>query len=279
MLDDKLDLVRTSIRKMGKVMVAFSGGIDSTLVLKVAIEELGENAIAITASSPSLPEKELQETKSLASQMNAKHEIIFTQEMENANYSNNPQNRCYFCKSELYRKLQTIASEKRIHHILDGLNADDVGDYRPGMKAAEENGIYSPLKDAEITKQEVRELAKQLNLPNWNKPSSPCLSSRFPYGTRITMEGLRKVEKAESFLRKLGVSGNLRVRYFEKNARIEVDNEEFELITRNSYKIDSHFNKIGFELVELDLNGFKSGRLNEITAKSEMYAEKSTKKL
>ncbi|MEK6953406.1 MAG: ATP-dependent sacrificial sulfur transferase LarE [Candidatus Micrarchaeota archaeon] len=268
--NEKLIQMRSEIKKMGKVIVAFSGGVDSTLVLKVATEVLGRNALAITASSPSLAESELEETKSLAAEMGANHEIIFTQEMEDENYASNPINRCYFCKTELYDKLQVVAKERGIGYILDGLNADDVGDYRPGMKAAKEHLIISPLKDAGITKNEIREIAKGMGLPNWDKPSSPCLSSRFPYGTIITLKGLRMVDKGETFLRELGVKGNLRVRYLEKMARIEVESSEFGIITENYEKINSHFRTLGFEFVELDLRGFKSGRMNEaITLKKE----------
>jgi uncharacterized protein len=217
----------------------------------------------MTASSPSLAEKELEETKSLASIIGANHEIIFTQEMEDENYASNPINRCYFCKTELYDKLQQVAKERGIGHILDGLNADDMGDYRPGMKAAKEHLVVSPLKDAGISKLEIREIAKSMGLPNWDKPSSPCLSSRFPYGTKITLKGLRMVDKGESFIRNLGVKGNLRVRYLEKRARIEVESAEFGLITENYDNINSHFRTLGFEMVELDLRGFKSGRMNE----------------
>ncbi|HLC48057.1 MAG TPA: ATP-dependent sacrificial sulfur transferase LarE [Candidatus Norongarragalinales archaeon] len=264
--NEKIALMCTRIRKMGKVIVAFSGGIDSTLVLKVATEELGVNAIGITASSPSLAEKELEETKSLAAIIGANHEIIFTQEMEDGDYAANPINRCYFCKTELYDKLRAVASERGIAYILDGLNADDLGDYRPGMKAAKEHLVVSPLKDAGITKNEIREIAKSMGLPNWDKPSSPCLSSRFPYGTKITLKGLRMVDKGEAFLRELGIEGSLRVRYLEKMARIEVESCEFAIIVENSEKIISHFRTLGFEFVELDLRGFKSGRMNEAMA-------------
>jgi pyridinium-3,5-biscarboxylic acid mononucleotide sulfurtransferase len=259
--------MRSSIKKMNAVLVAFSGGVDSTLVLKIATDVLGKNAIGITASSPSLAESELAETKSLAAQIHANHEIIFTLEMENPNYEKNPINRCYFCKTELYADLKKIAKERKIDYILDGLNADDVGDYRPGMQAAGEHQIVSPLKDAGITKDEIRLIAKELGLSNWNKPSSPCLSSRFPYGTKITIDGLRKVEKAEQFIRNLGVQGNLRVRYLEKMARIEVDRDEFGIVTENSDEIMRYLKYLGFEFVELDLRGFKSGRMNEVVAK------------
>jgi uncharacterized protein len=261
--DEKLSLIRTKIKKLEKVIVAYSGGVDSTLVLKIATEQLGKNALGIIASSPSLANQELFDAKEVAKSFDAYLEVLFTSEMENENYKNNPSNRCYFCKTELHDRLQQIAVEKNIPHILDGINADDALDYRPGMIAAKEHNVISPLKDAGITKEEIRQIAKSLNLPNWNQPSSPCLSSRIPYGTKITMDALRKVEKAEQFIRNLGVEGNLRVRYLEKMARIEVDAAEMGVITENNDEINRYFHFLGFETVELDLRGFKSGRLNE----------------
>ncbi|MFH0972136.1 MAG: ATP-dependent sacrificial sulfur transferase LarE [Candidatus Micrarchaeota archaeon] len=262
-IPEKMRLIGARIKKMRKVLVAFSGGVDSSLVLKLAVDALGENALAITSSSPTMPESELEQAKSVASLIGAKHEVIFTQELRNPDYASNPIDRCYFCKTGLYADLHKIASERGFEFILDGANADDVGDFRPGMKAASEQKIISPLKDAGIAKDEVRALAKQLDLPNWNKPSSPCLSSRFPYGTKITVNGLRKVEKAEQFIRNLGIEGNLRVRYMEKLARIEVDKPEFHILTENSDEILRYLTYLGFEFVELDLRGFISGRLNE----------------
>lgn len=260
---DKLNLIRAQIKQLGKAIVAYSGGVDSTLVLKIATQELGAKALGVIASSPSLANQELIDAKAVANSFNANLEIIFTSEMENDNYKRNQPNRCYFCKTELHDKLQQIAREKNIPYILDGINADDALDFRPGMIAAKEHDVISPLKDCKITKDEIREIAKSLNLPNWNKPSSPCLSSRIPYGTKITMDALRKVEKAEQFIRNLGIEGNLRVRYLEKMARIEVDSNEMNLITQNKDEINRYFKYLGFENTELDLRGFKSGRLNE----------------
>ncbi|MFH1258188.1 MAG: ATP-dependent sacrificial sulfur transferase LarE [Candidatus Micrarchaeota archaeon] len=259
----KLELMRSQMEKMGKAIIAYSGGVDSTLVLKIAKDVLGKNALAITASSPSLPESELEEAKRIAALIGANHEIIFTQEMENPDYFNNPTNRCYFCKTELYDDLRKIAGERKIRCILDGLNADDSSDYRPGIKAASEHKVISPLKEAGLTKIEVRLIAKQLDLPNWNKPSTPCLSSRFPYGTKITLEGLRKIDKAEAYLRTIGITGDLRVRNLQKAARVEVESGEMGTIASNSEKINNYFRTLGFEFVELDLRGFKSGRMNE----------------
>ncbi len=261
--EKKIQLIRGRINQLRRAVIAFSGGVDSSVVLKIAVEELGENALAITASSPAMPGSELEEAKSIASLIGAKHEIIFTQEMNDPNYANNPINRCYFCKTELYSDLRKIAADRGFDFILDGANANDAYDFRPGMKAASEHKVISPLREAGITKDDVRIIARQLDLPNWNKPSSPCLSSRFPYGTKITPDGLRKVEKAEQFIRNLGVQGNLRVRYLEKLARIEVDRGEFAILTENCDELTSYFNHLGFEFVELDLRGFKSGRLNE----------------
>lgn len=247
------------IKKLGSAIIAFSGGIDSVLVLKVAHEVLGDRAIAVTADSPSLPRRELEEAKKIAKEIGAKHMIIETKETENEDYLKNPANRCYYCKTELYIKLKTISKNIGIKNILNGTNLDDIGDYRPGLKAADEHRIISPLKDSKITKNEVRELAKYLKLRNWNKPSSPCLSSRVPYGQNITIKKLRMIEEAENFLKDFGIS-ELRVRHFGNKARIEVNEEDKITINSNIQTINKKFNDIGFH--EIEIINFKSGSLN-----------------
>ncbi|MBI2101927.1 ATP-dependent sacrificial sulfur transferase LarE [Candidatus Woesearchaeota archaeon] len=258
-LSQKYERMGNEIKKLGSAIVAFSGGVDSALVLKVAHDVLGSHAIAVTADSPSLPRRELEETKNIARQIGAKHLIINTEETKNQNYLKNPNNRCYYCKSELYTKLKLVSEQLGIKNILNGTNFDDLGDYRPGLKAADESNVISPLKDAKITKNEVRQLAKELGLKIWDKPSSPCLSSRVPYGSEITMEKLAMIEKAENFLKDFGIK-ELRVRHFGNMARIEVNEDNRIIINNNFGLIERKFNQIGFD--EIEITSFKSGNLN-----------------
>lgn len=223
-----------SIKKLDSAVIAFSGGVDSTLVLKVAHDILGNKAIAVTADSPSLPRRELEETKKIAEDIGAKHIIINTEETNNVNYLKNPSNRCYYCKTELYTKLKEISRQLGIKNILNGTNFDDLGDFRPGLKAADENDVVSPLKDAKLTKNDVRELAKYVNLKVWDKPSSPCLSSRVPYNQEITIKKLRMIEEAENFLKDFGIK-EIRVRHFGTIARIEVNENEKKIIKDNFF--------------------------------------------
>ena len=258
-LNQKYEELKSQIKKLGSAIVAFSGGIDSALVLKIAHEVLGNNAVAVTADSPSLPRKELEETKKIAKDIGARHIIINTEEAQKKEYLKNPNNRCYYCKTELYAKLKNVSVELEIKNILNGTNLDDLGDYRPGLMAADENNVISPLKDAKINKAEVRELAKHLGLEIWDKPSSPCLSSRVPYGQQITMEKLSMIEKAEDFLRGFGII-ELRVRHFGNAARIEVNEADKSTISGNFDSINKKFNEIGFK--EIEIASFKSGNLN-----------------
>lgn len=258
-LNQKYGQLKKLIKKLDNAIVAFSGGIDSALVLKVTRGVLGNKVIAITADSPSVPRRELEETKKITEQIGVKHLIINTKETQNENYLKNPNNRCYYCKSELYTKLKSIAKQVGIKNILNGTNFDDLSDYRPGLEAADENNVISPLKDAKITKNEVRELAKHLGLEIWDKPSSPCLSSRVPYGQEITLKKLSMIEQAENFLKNFGIR-ELRVRHFGALARIEVNENDKSTIDNNFDIIQKKFSEIGFN--EIMISNFKSGSLN-----------------
>ena len=258
-LNQKYGGLKIIIKKLGNAIVAFSGGVDSALVLKVSSDVLGDKVIAVTADSPSLPRRELEETKKIAQQIGAKHLIINTEETKDDNYLKNPSNRCYYCKSELYSKLKIVSEKLGIKNILNGTNLDDLGDYRPGLSAADENNVISPLKDAKITKNEVRELAKNLGLQIWNKPASPCLSSRVPYGNEITLKKLSMIEEAENFLKDFGIR-ELRVRHFGGIARIEVNESDKTIINDNFHLIENKFNEIGFN--KMVISNFKSGNMN-----------------
>lgn len=260
-LEDKYKELKKIIKQLGSAIVAFSGGIDSTLILKAAYEVLKDNVVAVTADSHSLPRKELEETKKIAQQIGVKHLIINTEETKNEDYMRNPSNRCYYCKSELYSKLKNVSQQLKIENIINGTNFDDLGDYRPGLKAADEFKIISPLKDAKFTKNDVRELAKCLDLQIWDKPSSPCLSSRVPYGHEITLKKLAMIEEAESFLKNFGIR-ELRVRHFGNKARVEVNESDKLKINANFNLIEEKFNQIGFSSIEI--SNFKSGSLNMV---------------
>ena len=264
MIQDKLIALQDIFQQMGQALIAYSGGIDSTLVAKIAYDVLGEKSIAITAVSPSLLPEELDDAQDQAMTIGINHELIETEEMDNPNYTSNPVNRCYFCKSELHDKLTIITKERGYPYIIDGVNADDLQDYRPGIQAAKERGVRSPLAEVGVTKMEVRELSKYLGLPWWDKPSQPCLSSRFPYGEEITYEKLHRVGRAEIYLRQLGYN-NLRVRSADDTARIELLPEQItKFVSENNLpQIVSHFQKLGFTYVTLDLEGYRSGKLNQ----------------
>jgi len=265
MLQDKYQQLQTIFREMDRTLIAYSGGVDSALIAKVAHDVLGDRALAITAISPSLLPEELVEAEEQAESMGISHEIVETQEMENPNYTSNPINRCYFCKSELHDTLKPLAIDKGYPYVVDGVNADDLRDYRPGIQAAKERGVRSPLAEVGFSKLEVRELSKQLGLAWWDKPAQPCLSSRFPYGEEITLTKLQRVGRAEIYLRKLGYL-NLRVRSEGETARIELPTEKIQefVINTDLSQVVRTFQDYGFSYVTLDLEGYRSGKLNQV---------------
>ena len=265
MLTKKLEELKNIFAEMEKALIAYSGGIDSTLVAKVAYDILGDKALAITAVSPSLLPEDLEDARIQAAVIGISHEEVKTNEMENQNYTSNPINRCYFCKSELHDTLKPLALKRGYFYVLDGVNADDLRDYRPGIQAAKERGARSPLAEVGISKFEVRQLAKDLDLPWWDKPSQPCLSSRFPYGEEITLEKLQRVGRGERYLRNLGLK-SLRVRSEKDTARIEILPEKIKefVLTIDLPKLVKKFQEFGFIYVTLDLEGYRSGKLNQV---------------
>ncbi|MBD2345184.1 ATP-dependent sacrificial sulfur transferase LarE [Anabaena subtropica] len=264
-LTEKLEQLKALFAEMGQALIAYSGGVDSTLVAKIAYDVLGDRALAVTAVSPSLLPEELEDAKIQAATMGIPHKIVQTHEMDNPNYTSNPVNRCYFCKSELHDTLKPLALELGYPYVVDGVNADDLHDYRPGIQAAKERGARSPLAEVGVTKLEVRQLSHQLGLPWWEKPAQPCLSSRFPYGEEITIAKLQRVGRAEIYLRKLGWQ-NLRVRSEGDTARIELSPEKIKdfILTTDLQSVVSALQELGFLYVTLDLEGYRSGKLNQV---------------
>ncbi|BAY93249.1 MULTISPECIES: ATP-dependent sacrificial sulfur transferase LarE [unclassified Tolypothrix] len=264
-ITEKLERLKAIFAEMEQALIAYSGGVDSTLVAKIAYDVLGDRALAVTAVSPSLLPEELEDAKIQAATIGIPHQIVQTNEMDNPNYTSNPVNRCYFCKSELHDTLKPLARELGYPYVVDGVNADDLHDYRPGIQAAKERGARSPLAEVGVTKMEVRQLSQELGLPWWDKPAQPCLSSRFPYGEEITVAKLQRVGRAEIYLRKLGLK-NLRVRSEGDTARIELPPEQIKefVLTTDLQQIVSAFQDFGFIYVTLDLEGYRSGKLNQV---------------
>jgi len=261
---DKLERLKEILGESAGVLVAFSGGVDSTFLLKVAHMVLGERAIALTASSPTTPPGELEAAEELARLVGCRHIVISSHELDNPSFTQNPVNRCYFCKDELYRVSRLQADSLEISTVVDGTNLDDLKDHRPGLKAAKEWRIRHPLVEAGMAKEEIRRYSRELNLPSWNKPAIACLSSRFPYGMEINVERLQKIAACERFLQELRFR-EFRVRYHGELVRIEVAPEEiqrfFEPGTREA--IVEKFKEVGFSFVSLDLQGYRTGSMNE----------------
>jgi len=270
-IEDKLSKLKEIVSKLGSVVVAFSGGVDSTLVAKVCYDTLRDNSMAVTARSETYPDFEFKESQKLAREIGIKHLVVDTSELAIEGFANNPPERCYFCKTELFGKLKEIAKEHGFLNVADGANLDDTQEFRPGLKASKELNVRSPLKEAGLKKEDIRKVSKLLNLPNWNKPAYACLSSRFPYGQSITEEKISMVSEAETYLRGLGLI-QFRVRHHETIARIEILPEDIHILTNSPAReeLTAKFKKIGFTYVTLDLEGYRSGSMNEILSETEL---------
>src|ERR1051326_2746220 len=264
----KEERLREIFRELDSVIVAYSGGVDSSYVAYVANAELGPRAVCITGQSASLPEYQRAEIDDVVKKFGFQHEIIQTEELENPGYSANNPDRCFFCKDELYTKLESVARTRGIKSIVDGSTVDDLGDYRPGRRAATQHAVRSPLIEVGLSKTEVRELSRRATLPTWDKPASPCLSSRIAYGTTVTIERLSKVDRGEEILREYGFR-EFRVRHHDQLVRLEISQSEMDRVLNQQIfkELAARFRELGFKYVTLDLEGFRSGSMNEVLNK------------
>lgn len=263
MAEDKFRRLKSNLQTMGSVLVAFSGGVDSTFLLRVAHDLLGDRVLAVTALSPSYSTSEGLEAQRLAAEMGVRHQLIQSDEFQDEDFVRNDPKRCYYCKRGLFAKLIRLADDQGLNQVVDGSNQDDQGDYRPGARAVTELGVRSPLQEVGLTKEEIRRLSRRLGLETWGKPAMACLASRIPYGTPLREEVLKMVEGAEEALRELGCVG-ARVRHHENMARIEVAKEDMERVLSHREEIVAALKKLGYVYVTLDLEGYRMGSMNEV---------------
>lgn len=274
-LDDKKAHLEAILRDLGRVLIGYSGGVDSALLVVAAHRVLGDDAVAVTADSESYAEGELELAVSIVERFGIPHRVVKTRELDNPDYASNPVNRCYFCKAELFQHMEQVATELQVDNLLYGHNADDVGDFRPGATAAREYGVRAPLQEAGFTKQDVRDLARDWDIPVWNRPAMACLSSRFPYGTPVTSAGLRQVDRAEKLVRAEGFGSHVRVRHHDTVARIELPADDLVRLIEDAalrQRLHKDLAQTGYERVTADLRGFRSGSLNETLKKTEPAA-------
>ncbi len=271
----KYDRLLGILKGLESVVVAFSGGVDSTFLAKASKDALGGRALLVTADSETYPASELQEARRLAAQLGMRHVVVETRELDNPEYARNSPNRCFFCKEELFSKLWPIAERERVAHLVYGANMDDQGDRRPGMEAAKRMGVHAPLIEAEFWKAEIRELSRELGLPTWDKPSFACLSSRFQYGDAITAEKLRLIDAAEAFVRSLGFR-QFRVRHHDHLARLEIAREEMARLWEDDVRdsIVARLRELGYLYVTVDLQGFRSGSANDALKLMQVFRDK-----